>query len=321
MQDRQQTTLAEAGFVKHPVVTRKERFLNEMERIVPWAEIIALIEPHYPKPAGSGRRPLGLDRMLRVHFLQNWYNLSDKGAEEALIEIESMRRFAGFDRGRERMPDESTILQFRRLLEAHGLAEQVFERVRELLSDRGLMMSEGTIADATFIHAPESRKNKARRSDAEMGAGHKGKRSHFGLKAHVGVDKDSRLIHSVAVTAGNRHESPVSRHLVRGGEKEFWGDSAYASSAKLWLGGLCPGVRSMACRKGEPNKKLTAEDKAWNRSLEPVRCRVEHVFQVMKCRFGFRRVRFKGLAKNRQHVFMMCALVNLALAKDRLLAA
>jgi len=313
-----QATLAEGGFAKYRKATRKEKFLNEMERIVPWKRLTETILPHYPAPPGAGRRPKGVERMLRIYFLQQWFQLSDPGAEEALYDTELLRRFAGFDLGQEPIPDETTICKFRHLLEKHDLGAELFCQIDAYLSDRGLKLSRGTIMDATLIAAPTSTKNRDRSRDPQMHSTKKGNQWHFGMKAHIGVDSKTKRIHAVAVTAANVHDSRMLPDLLRGDETRVWGDSAYSGQSAA-LRAQAPRARDFTQSKGCRNRRLSDTQRGRNRNKAKVRAKVEHVFQVMKCRFGYRKTRYKGLSKNANQVFTLCALVNLVLAKRRLL--
>ena len=220
-----QLTLATAGFDKHHKTTRRAAFLAEMERVVPWAELCSVVAPFYPKP-GNGRPPVGLERMLRLHFLQHWFNLSDPAAEEALYDSLSMRRFVGIDLGREAVPDETTILHFRHLLERRHLAKALFDRVNAYLAERGLRVAGGTIVDATIIAAPSSTKNRARARDPEMHQTRTGQQWCFGMKPHIGVDSKTKLIHSMTTTAANVHDATALGELLHGEETRVWGDQA-----------------------------------------------------------------------------------------------
>ena len=223
-----QGSFAGTGFEKYGRKTRRERFLEEMNTAVPWQELIGVIEPYYPKEGRQGGRPpRGLETMLRIHLLQHWFNLSDPGVEEALYESLSMRRFAGIDLGREPVPDETTVCKFRHLLERHDLGRALFERVHAHLQARGLGVSTGTIVDATIIQAPSSTKNAAQARDPEMCQTKKGNQWYFGMKAHVGVDSKSKLIHAVVATAANVHDATVLPDLLHGAETRVWGDQAY----------------------------------------------------------------------------------------------
>ena len=206
--------------------TKREKFLNEMERVVSWKRLLKLIEPHYPK-AGRGRQPTGLLVMLKICCLPQWYGLSGPGAEEALYDMESMRRFVGVELGEDSVPDETTILNFRHLLEAHKLTSKMFEATKEYLSDQGLLLAGGSIVDATIIHAPSSTKNQAKRRDPEMSSTQKGNTWHFGMKAHISVDANSGLIHTVGITAAKEHDSSVIGGLVREDDRAVFGDKGY----------------------------------------------------------------------------------------------
>jgi len=313
-----QTTLAEGTFAKYKKPTRKEIFLNQMDQIIPWKELSKAIEPHYPRPKGSGRRPIGIERMLRIHFMQHWFNLSDPAMEEALYDIPAMREFAGIDLGREPAPDETTICKFRHLLEQKNLGERLFHLVNQYLEENNLFVSKGTIVDATLVDAPTSTKNKEGKRDPDMHQTRKGKQWYFGMKVHIGVDSQDKLVHSVAVTPANTHDSQVLADLLHGDETVVWGDSAY-SGQKEQIKSRSPGARDMTNRRGRRNRPLTDAERLKNRNKSKVRAKVEHVFRVMKRQFGFTRVRYKGLDKNASYVFTNCALINLYLSRNRLL--
>jgi IS5 family transposase len=315
---RQKTFASAISFEKYRKPTKRELFLAEMEQIVPWKELCALLEPFYPKE-GKGRPPIGLERMLRIHFLQNWFNLSDPGVEEALYDVESMRRFARIDLGNEPVPDETTICKFRHLLETHKLAEKLFEAVNLHLASRGLKLSAGTIVDATIIHAPSSTKNREKKRDPEMHSTKKGNQYYFGMKVHVGVDKESKQVHSLVTTPANVHDSTRIGELLHGEEKEVRGDSAYMGKTEA-IRTKAPRAVDYTQKRATKHKKLTEEEKEQNRLLSKVRSRVEHVFHVVKCVFGFTKVRYKGLAKNTGVVYVLFALCNLYMARGFLLS-
>jgi IS5 family transposase len=226
-----QKTLAEEGFERYRKPTRREQFLAEMEQVIPWRELCKVIKPFYPKQKGAGRPPVGLERMLRIHFLQHWFNLSDPAVEEALYDSRAMRRFVGIDLGREPAPDETTVCKFRHLLEAHNLGDQLFALINAYLQENGLRVSTGTIVDATIIDAPSSTKNKEGKRDPEMTQTKKGNQWYFGMKGHIGVDSQTKLIHSVAATAANVHDSQLLPDLLHGEETRVWGDSAMPGKA------------------------------------------------------------------------------------------
>ena len=314
-----QSSFAESGFERYSKCTRRERFLQEMDRVVPWEELEALIEPCYPsKRRGAGRPAVGLDRMLRIHFLQHWFNLSDPGVEEALYDSKAMRRFVGIDLGREPAPDETTICKFRHLLEAKGLGEAIFQKVGEYLKGRGLRVSGGTIVDATLINAPSSTKNREKKRDPEMRQTRKGNQWYFGMKAHIGVDATTKLIHSVATTPANVHDSQVIAELLHGEEREVWGDSAYQGQGKV-IRQVAPQAREFIQEKAVRRRPLSEAQRARNRIQSKIRAKVEHPFYIMKRVFGFTDVRYRGLTKNTHRVQVTCALVNLFLVRKQLL--
>lgn len=301
-------------------VTRREQFLAEMDAVVPWGRLLALIEPHYPKAgAKGGRPPMPLESMLRIYFLQNWYALSDPMAEETLYDSEAMRRFAGIELGDDRIPDETTILNFRHLLERHGLTEAIFAEVNAHLADKGITLRSGTLVDATIIDAPASTKNKAGARDPEMTSTKKGNDWFFGMKAHVGVDADSGVTHSLETTTARVHDSQVWDELLHGGETSVWADKAYVSAEReaAFEG---PGKVWGVMRKAPKGGELHPIDADINRIIAMVRARVEHPFRVVKRQFGHVKTRYRGLAKNRAQLFTLFALGNLFLVRRRLMA-
>ena len=306
------------GFEKFRKKTRKEQFLEDMETIIPWKELTDAIEPYYPNPQGAGRRPVGVERMLRIYFLQHWFNLSDPAAEEALYDSRAMRHFVGVELGQVRAPDETTICKFRHMMERHNLGDQLFHLVNQYLQENGLKVSRGTIVDASIINAPSSTKNKKKQRDPEMHQTRKGNQWFFGMKAHIGVDSRTKLVHHVVATAANVHDSVMLTDLLHGEESCVWGDSAYAGKGDV-IGECAPGAKDFTNKKGSRYVTLSDEERARNRNKSKVRAKVEHVFGVMKGQFGFTKVRYKGLAKNAHHLFVSCALVNLVMAKTVLL--
>jgi IS5 family transposase len=306
------------GFEKYTKKTRKEQFLEEMERIIPWSDLTQALKPYYPDPTGPGRRPKGLERMLRIYFMQHWFNLSDPGMEEALYDSRVMRDFAGIDLGEEPAPDESTILKFRHLLEAKNMGAELLQLVNSYLDENGLKVSRGTIVDASIINAPSSTKNRDQARDPDMHQTRKGNQWYFGMKLHIGVDSKTKLVHSAVATAANVHDSQVLDDLLHGDETRVWGDSAYAGQ-KRTLKEIAPQSRDFTQQKASRNRALSAQELNRNRTKSRVRSRVEHVFHILKCRFGFTKVRYRGLEKNANHLFAALALVNLVMAKRRLL--
>jgi IS5 family transposase len=284
--------------------TKRERFLSEMEAVVPWKGLIDLIEPHYPKTSSRGGRPAyPLATMLRIHLMQQWYSLSDPAMEDALIEVPTMRRFAGIDLVSERIPDETTILAFRHLLEKHNLGEQIFQVVKAHLKERGMAMKQGTIIDATLISAPSSTKNKAGGRDPEMHQTKKGNQWYYGMKVHIGVDKDSGLIHSVETTAANVHDLTPAAELLHGYEQVVYADAGYQGIEKRpEMEGQTTTFR-IAMR---PGKRRVLPDTAEGRlddlvetAKAHIRAKGEHPFRVIKQQFGFQKTRLRGMVKNR----------------------
>lgn len=313
-----QQTLADGSFEKFRKKTRKELFLDDMEQIIPWQDLCSAIEPYYPKPDGAGRRPVGIERMLRIHFLQHWFDLSDPGAEEALYDSRAMRTFVGIDLGREPVPDETTILNFRHLMEHHNLGDELFRLVNVYLEENGMKVARGTIVDASIINAPSSTKNKDKQRDPEMHQTRKGNQWYFGMKAHIGVDSKTKMIHSVVATAANVHDSQVLEDLLHGEETRLWGDSAYAGQKQV-LHEHAPNAKDFTQHKGNRHHTLSADERSRNRNKSRVRSKVEHIFHVMKRQFGFTKVRYRGLDKNAHFLFVNCALINLVMARKRLL--
>jgi len=306
-----QTTLAATGFERHGRSTRKAEFLARMEALMPWAEFCALIEPHYPK-AGNGRPPVGLERMLRMYCIANWFNLADEACEESLYDTPVFREFCHIDLGRERVPDATTLLHFRHLLEAHQLGTALFAKVGELLLKHGMKLSGGTIVDATLIAAPPSVKNQDKSRDPEMHQVKKGNQWHFGMKLHIGVDSASGLIHSASVTAANIHDSHEVPNLLHGNETRFYGDSAYRGTAQRErLKEIAPRANDFTNRRAYRNAPLSEADKETNRRKSAVRSKVEHPFLSLKRLWGFAKTRYRGLAKNANRAFAMLAMINL----------
>jgi transposase, IS5 family len=313
-----QSSFAEVdGYRKQVKVTRRGAFLAEMERIVPWRRLEAVIEPVYPT-AGNGRRPYPLATMLRIYFLQHWYGYSDTAMEDALHDVPLLRRFAGLDAGESRMPDETTILNFRHLLEAHQLAASLFSAVVSVLAEQGLIVREGTIVDATLIAAAPSTKNRDRKRDPEMSSSKKGNQWHFGMKAHIGADTAHGLVHTVEVTTGKISDYSMANVLLHGDETMAHGDRGYADRTRELdhpRGEDEVGPQWYVPFKRPKGRDTTPEQKRINRLLAGIRSAVEHPFRVLKCQFGYRKTRYRGLFKNEQHLYGLFALVNLYLAR------
>ena len=314
----EQRTFASVAWSQKGKVTRRERFLAEMDTVIPWATLIALIEPHYPK-AGRGRQPLGLEKMLRIYFLQQWFNLSDPQAEDAIYGSESMRRFARVELSEDVVPDETTILRFRHLLEQHELTGKIFDAVRDLLTEKRLLLKAGTIVDATVIAAPSSTKNASKTRDPEMKQARKGNTWHFGMKLHIGTDRKGR-VHSVLATHAAAGDITQMPNLLHGEERAVYGDQAY------WKEGdrkafEARGVRYRVNRRPRHEAPLSERWRAINRARSRTRARGEHPFLIVKRLWGFAKVRYRGLAKNLARAQTMFALANLYMVRHRLIPA
>lgn len=314
-------TLAAAGdeqasFERYRRPTKRDEFLTTMNGIVLWAELCAVIEPHYPK-AGNGRPPIGLERMLRMYFVQHWFNLADEACQEALLDSTALRRFVGIDLGCERVPDGTTLLKFRRLLEDKKLGQALFAKVGEVLQSRGLRVGSGTIVDATIISAPSSTKNADKARDPEMHQTRKGQQWYFGMKLHIGVDSRSGLAHSAVVTSANVHDKHPLPQLLHGQERRMYGDSAYASQKAL-IASKAPRAQDFTNQRTRRGGEVDEVQRAKNRNKSKIRSRVEHVFGVVKRLWGFGKVRYRGLAKNATRAFVALGLANIYLARGRL---
>ncbi|QUN32141.1 IS5 family transposase (plasmid) [Cupriavidus sp. KK10] len=307
-----------AGFEARRKRTRREDFLETMNTIVPWVDLCAVVEPYYPK-RGNGRPPIGLERMLRIHFIQHWFNLADEACEEALYDIPSLRRFARIDLGCESVPDATTMLNFRHLLEEHKLGEKLFAEVGRVLQTMGVKLNSGTIVDATLIAAPSSTKNEQKARDPEMHQTCKGKQWHFGMKLHIGVDSQSGLAHSAVVTAANVHDKHPLPQLLHGREQRVYGDSAYASQKEL-IYSKAPKARDFTNKRTRRADQVDKVARRKNRNKSKIRARVEHVFGIVKRLWGFTKVRYRGLAKNANRAFVALALANVYLCRTRLMA-
>lgn len=313
-----QLTFASVAWTQKGKVTRRERFLAEMDAVIPWADLLALIEPHYPK-AGNGRQPLGLEKMLRIYFVQQWFNLSDPQAEDSLYDIEPIRRFVGIELSEDVVPDETTILRFRRLLEEHQLTAKIFDLVKELLTAKRLLLKSGTIVDATIISAPSSTKNAGKTRDPEMKSTRKGNQWYFGMKLHIGTDTKGR-VHSVTATDAATADITEIDNLLHGEESSVYGDRAYWKEEDRRL---CEafGIRYRMNRRGTKSKPISDHWRNINRARSRIRARVEHPFLTVKRLWGFAKVRYRGLAKNLARAQTMFALANLYSVRHRLMPA
>lgn len=315
-----QRGLTDNGFTKHPKKTRKAVFLEEMERVVPWLRLVALIAPHYPKP-GKGRRPYRLETMLRIHFMQQWFSYSDPAMEEALHDIPLLRAFAGLDATVDAMPDETTMLKFRRRLERHDLAEALLAEVNALLVERGLMVKQGTMVDATLVAAPTSTKNASGKRDPQMSSTKKGNQWYFGMKAHIGADTAYGLVHTVHGTTAKVPDVKMTDALLHGQEREVFGDKGYTTHERS-LSGSDPEVGPLWCfpYKKPAGGELPEWKRKINRRLSQLRARVEHPFRVVKRQFGFTKTRYRGLEKNTAQLRTLFALSNLYMVRRQLMA-
>ena len=301
--------------------TRKREFLFEMNRVVPWVALVELIAPYYPE-GKNGRPPFALETMLRIHFMQQWFTLSDPAMEEAFFDVPLYREFAQLD-AHGRLPDESTILRFRHRLEEHKLAEQILTTVNELLTRKGLLLKVGTAVDATLIAAPTSTKNADKARDPEMHSSKKGNQWYFGMKAHIGVDADSGLVHSVRATAGHVHDIVEANSLLHGQEQTVFADAGYQGIEKrpdakpevLWHVAMRPGKRKALDKSNAADALIDAAEKL----KAGVRAKVEHPFRVIKRQFGHVKVRYRGLKKNTQQLMTLFALSNLWMVRSKLI--
>ena len=320
-----QMSLGESGFERKTKRTRKREFLDEMNLVVPWAELVSLIAPHAPAPGSKGGRPpFAVETMLRIHFLQQWFNLSDPAMEEALYDMALFREFVGLDAGEDSLPDESTILRFRHLLEAHSLSLQILATVNATLAAKGLLLKSGTVVDATLIAAPSSTKNSSGERDPEMHQTKKGNQWHFGMKAHIGVDADSGLVHTVVGTAANVNDVTQAHALVHGEETDVFADAGYQGVGKQaetqdikthWHVAMRPGKRKVL----DKSTPLGAIQDQLERAKARIRAKVEHPFRVIKRQFGHVKVRYRGLAKNTAQLHTLFALSNLWMVRRTLL--
>jgi IS5 family transposase len=311
-----QTSFSQAEFADKKKLTRREKFLARMEEIIPWPSLLAVIEPYYPK-GERGRPPLGLERMLRVYFLQQWYGLADEAIEDAIYDSQAMRGFARIDLAADGVPDATTLLKFRRLLETNDLCKGIFKAINADLAARGLMMREGTLVDATLLAAPPSTKNKEKKRDREMHQTRKGNQWYFGMKAHIGADRDSKLVHTVVVTAANVADITKTAELLHGEETQVHADAGYIGVEKREeitalnrpIDWQIAGKRGQIKKLEEgPEKELL---KATEKAKASVRAFVEHPFHILKNIFRHRKVRYRGLAKNGHQLHTLFGLANL----------
>jgi IS5 family transposase len=292
----QGTLAAQASFEKYGRKSKREQFLDEMNKVVPRTRLLALVEPHYPK-TGNGRRPVGLEVMLRAYFVQQWFNLSDPGLEDALYDSPALRRFVGVDLGMAAAPEETTILRFRHLLEEHDLGGEMLDEANRHLADKGIRITTGTIVDATIIHAPSSTKNSSGERVPEMHQTNKGNQWYFGLKARIGVDSKEGVVHSVCRSAASVADCHVMADLLHGDERKVWGDAGYQGQGET-IRETAPHAQDMTCRRTKFKNYVDEEAKRKNRTKSRVRAQLEHPFRNMKRIFGFDKVRYRGIRKN-----------------------
>ncbi|MFM2449924.1 MAG: hypothetical protein RIS44_2374 [Pseudomonadota bacterium] len=303
--------------------TRRREFLEEMERVVPWSDVVALVAPYMPE-GKRGRPPFAVEVMLRIHFMQQWFTLSDPAMEEALHDVPLFREFAGVEGWDERLPDESTILRFRHVLEKHKLAAQILQTINDLLSHKGLLLKSGTVVDATLIAAPSSTKNAAGERDPEMKQSRKGQQWYFGMKCHIGVDAESGLVHTVRGTSGHVNDVIEANSLLHGQESDVFADAGYQGAGKRpdaqpgvnWHIAMRPGKRKTL----DLSSPLAAMIAKVEKIKASIRAKVEHPFRVIKRQFGHVKVRYRGLAKNTAQLHTLFALANLWLVRRQLLA-
>jgi IS5 family transposase len=317
-----QRTFSQAEYASKKRQTRKDRFLAEIDRVTPWAALIADINPHYPKQNGPGRPPRSLETMLRMYIAQQCFGLSDEGIEDAIYDSMAIRNFVGVDLNIEQAPDATTLLRFRRLLEEHELTKRVFATINNLLNMQGLVLKEGTVVDATIISAPSSPKNEEKTRDPEMHQTKKGNEWHFGMKAHIGVDAHSGAVHTLETTAANVADINKGHALVHGEEKMVFADAGYQGIEKrtseiknaqtVWHVAMRPGKRKLLSDKGGELISNVLE-----RLKAKVRAFVEHPFHIIKNIFGLKKVRYKGLAKNTAQLYTLFALANLLITRRR----
>jgi IS5 family transposase len=319
-----QSSFSEMEYAAKGRMTRRDRFLAEIDAITPWRELIAAAEPFYPKGEGRGRPPIGLERMLRMYIAQQCFGLSDEAMEDALYDSQAVRGFVGVDLSRERAPDATTLLKFRRFLEANKLTEAIFASIKEHLAAKGMLLREGTVVDATIIAAPSSTKNREGERDPEMHQTKKGNQYHFGMKAHIGVDAESGVVHTVVTTPANTSDVTQAHALLHGKERLAFGDAGYQGVEKRpendspnteWLVAMRPGKR-----RALPRNAIGRLTNELERLKASVRAKVEHPFHIVKNLFGLRKVRYRGLFKNTVQLYMLFGMANLLIAKRRLLS-
>jgi transposase, IS5 family len=323
-----QVSFAQAEYNKKKKRTRREIFLEKMEQVVPWSRLMEVIEPHYPKSGKRGRPPIGLERMLRMYFVQQWYGLADEAVEDAIYDSQALRNFMDIDLCKQNVPDATTLMGFRHLLEANDLPQAMLIEVNAMLIERGLLMSKGTLVDATLIAAPSSTKNEKHGRDPEMHQAKKGNQWYFGLKAHIGVDKDSGLVHTLVTTSANVSDISQTPVLLHGQEQDVWLDAGYVGVEKRedMQAALAANGQELKWHIARRRKTIEKLAEGWQKSLvqayeklkAQVRARVEHPFHVVKNIFKYKKTRYKGLAKNDAQLNVLFALSNLYMVREKL---
>lgn len=323
-----QTSFARAEYEKKKKRTRREVFLEKMEQVVPWTRLVEVIEPYYPKSGKRGRQPIGLERMLRMYFVQQWYALADEAVEDAIYDSQALRNFMAIDLSHESVPDATTLMGFRHLLEAHDLPQAMLVEINAMLIERGLLMSKGSLVDATLIAAPSSTKNQAHARDPEMHQTKKGNQWHFGLKAHIGVDRQSGLVHTVVTTSANVSDISQTPALLHGQEEEVWLDAGYVGVDKRedMQAALAANGQEVKWHIAKRRKTIEKLANGWQKKLAQaheklkakVRAYVEHPFHIIKNIFKHKKVRYKGIAKNDAQLNMLFALSNLYMVREQL---
>jgi IS5 family transposase len=319
-----QASFSELEYATKKKMTRRDRFLGEIDKVTPWSALVAEVEPFYPKGQGRGRPPIGVERMLRMYIAQQCFGLSDEGIEDAIYDSQAIRAFVGIDLSRESAPDATTLLKFRRLLEKHNLTERIFTAINTLLAVKGLILKEGTVVDATIIAAPSSTKNQSGERDPEMHQAKKGNQWHFGMKAHIGADMESGLVHTLVTTPANTNDVTQAHALLHGEERIAFGDAGYQGIEKReenensdvqWEVAMRPGKR-----KALPDTVIGRLQDRIEQIKASIRAKVEHPFKIVKNIFGMKKVRYRGLAKNTAQLYTLFGLANLLIAKRRLFA-
>jgi IS5 family transposase len=319
-----QASFSDLEYAAKKKVTRRDRLLGEIEAITPWPALIAAIAPCYPKGEGRGRPPIGVERMLRMYVAQHCFGLSDEGTEDAIYDSQAVRKFIGIDHNREAAPDATTLLKFRRLLEKHNLTERIFTDINAHLAEKGLLLREGSVVDATIIAASSSTKNQGGVRDPQMHQTKKGNQWHFGMKAHIGADMESGIVHTLVTTPANTADVTQAHALLHGDERIAFGDAGYQGAEKREQNPCNPVQWEVAMRPGKrkalPDTEIGRLQKRLEQIKASIRAKVEHPFHIVKNIFGMKKVRYKGLAKNTAQLFTLFGLANLLIAKRRLFA-